>query len=48
MLKDYQKGLENLGNIHVLELNNILTLRRCQMDVEYQGTLKDLYKVHVP
>jgi hypothetical protein len=28
MLKDYQRALENLGNIHVLEPNNIFTLRR--------------------
>jgi hypothetical protein len=29
MLKDYiQRALENLGNIHVLEPNNIFTLRK--------------------
>jgi hypothetical protein len=42
MLKDYQRALENLGNIHVLEPNNIFTLRKRE-NVKWMLDIKELW-----
>ncbi len=51
MLDDYQRTLEKLDKVNVLEPNNASTLRSCgdvkYMLDDYQGTLEDLDKVNV-
>ncbi len=50
MLHDYQKALENLNKVDVLEPNNAFTLQRhgeMKIMLNYQGALEDLDEADV-
>jgi hypothetical protein len=51
ILNDYQRALEDLGKVYVLEPNNVITLSTCEnvkrMLGDYRRTLEDLVNVDV-